>query len=243
MPGDDLVARIAVGDRKGPRSATFRIWSPKGKSDVYAAVRDIAGKIKISLHESGECNAGLTNQFGTQEAGAVAAIGGSRHQSQWTRLTHTGGIIVTPLQFFIPASELREWRKTTPDKKTIWIAPPTLTQSIIISCIFSGQCFANGDWPGRQNGTRIITSKLLPNGEKFWLLWQDCPTSEMEQTMLRKAKARMATTNMVQFSRPKEHFELPTSTLIFMESKRDRRLLVLDAAVLGPNDGLNRETC
>lgn len=39
---DDFVARIAVGHDQAPLSAVFRIWSPSGKSDVYAAVRDIA---------------------------------------------------------------------------------------------------------------------------------------------------------------------------------------------------------
>ena len=107
---DDFVARIAVGHIQRPYSAVFRIWSPPGKSDVYANVREITREIKISLHESGKCNAGLTNEFSRQEESAVTAIGGSRHQSQWTRQTHVGSRVVTPLKFVIPVSELRTWR-------------------------------------------------------------------------------------------------------------------------------------
>ena len=43
----DFIVRVAVGNSDGPQSAVFRIWSPPGKSDVYAGVRDIAGEIKI----------------------------------------------------------------------------------------------------------------------------------------------------------------------------------------------------
>ena len=59
--------RVVVGRIYEPQSAVFRIWSPRGKSDVYAGVREITGEIKISLHETGECNAGLTTQFAMQE--------------------------------------------------------------------------------------------------------------------------------------------------------------------------------
>lgn len=70
---DDFVVRVAVGHIQGPHSAVFRIWSPAGKSDDYASLREIAGEIKISLHETGDCNAGLTTQFSTQEVSAVAS--------------------------------------------------------------------------------------------------------------------------------------------------------------------------
>lgn len=59
-----------------PLKKWSNIWSPPGKSDVYASVRERAGDFKISLHESGACNAGLTDQFAAKETDAIAAIGG-----------------------------------------------------------------------------------------------------------------------------------------------------------------------
>src|SRR5271169_6032985 len=170
MPkSDDFVVRVAVGHIKGSYSAIFRIWSPTGKSDVYASVRDIAGEIKISLHATGECNAGLTPQFAKQEASAVAAIGG-RHQSQWTRQLHVGSRVVTPLKFVIPASELRTWRVPPVEtEKVTWLEPPTQGRSVIISCAFTGQSITDDKWPGHRNGTHLLGTRLLPNGEKFWL--------------------------------------------------------------------------
>ena len=233
MPDGEFVARLAVGRPDGPSSGVLRIWSPKGKSDVYASMRSIAGQVKISLHESGTCIAGLTTQFAEKEADAIAAMGGVRHQNKWTRLRHTGKRIVIPLQFVVPESELRlRPGETVTDDEVDRIETPDSDRSIVISCIFSGQGLSNDNWPGRRNQTQLVGSKLLPNREKFWLIWQDCPTSELEREILREAEAHAARTDMVPFSRPKEDTGSPERTLIFREFPEDRCLLVMDAALL-----------
>lgn len=233
MPDGEFIARLAVGGPNGPSSGTLRIWSPKGKGDIYASMRGIAGQVKISLHESGSCIAGLTTQFATKQAEALAAMGGVRHQNQWTRIKHTGERVVTPLQFVVPQSQLRlPPEETREDNEIERITAPGSGRSIVISCIFSGQCLSNDNWPGRRNGTRLMGSKLLPNGEKFWLIWQDCPTTDLEREILREAEAHAATTDMVPFSRPKEDTGSPERTLIFREFPEDRCLLVMDAALL-----------
>lgn len=231
MVSKDHVARLAVGCVNGPYSATLRIWSPSGKSDVYASVRERAGDFKVSLHKTGECYAGLTSQFAKQEAAAVSAIGGSRHQSKWTRVTHSGSHVVTPLQFVLPASELRTWRQTAiTDTSISWLDTPALGRSIVVSCVFSGQGLADDQWPGRRNGTHLISSKLLPNGEKFWLLWQDCQTTDIEQSMLVEACQIMKKQTMVRFSTAEDDFPPVPRILIFKEFPRDGLLVVLDAA-------------
>jgi hypothetical protein len=229
---DDFVVRVAVGHVQGLQSAVFRIWSPAGKSDVYASVRGIAGETKISLHETGECNAGLTTQFAMQEVAAVAAMGGSRHQSRWTRLTHVGSRVVTPLQFAIPASELRLSRvqPAAPDDKVTWLEPPGQGRSVIISCTFTGRFLADDEWPGRRNGTHLLGIKLLPNGEKFWLVWQECPTGPVERMILSEAQAHMKQQKMVRFSGITDDTPPAPRHLIFKEYQADRLLVVLDAA-------------
>lgn len=230
---DNLVVRVSVGCPEGPNSAVFRIWSPPGKSDVYASVRDIAGDIKISLHESGECFAGLTSQFAKMETAAVAMIGGLRHQSQWTRLTHVGSRMVCPLQFAIPASELKTWR-TAPllAKDVTWLKSPGQEHSVIISCIFTGQCLEDGNWPGCQNGTQILATKLLPNSEKFWLVYQNCSTTTLERTILSEALTHKKKQEMVRFSNITKDTPPAPRNLIFKELFDDQLLVVLDAAAL-----------
>ena len=229
---DDFVVRVAVGSLLGPRSSVFRIWSPLGKSDVYASVRGIAGEIKISLHETGACTAGLTSQFAKQETTVVNVMGGSRHQSRWNRLKHVGSRMVVPLQFAIPTSELRsiEGEPDTASKKITWLEPPEHGRSVIISCAFTGQSIADNEWPGRRNGTHLLGIKLLPNTEKFWLFWQDCPTSPIEQMIFSEAEAHMKRQKIVRFSGITDDTPPAPRRLLFREFADDRLLVVLDAA-------------
>jgi len=229
---DDFVVRVAVGCALGPQSTVFRIWSPPGKSDVYASVRDIAGEIKISLHETGECNAGLTTQFAIREVAAVDAMGGSRHQSRWTRLKHVGSRVVVPLQFAIPASELRLSRvqPAAATEKVTWLEPSGQRRSVIISCAFTGQSLVDHEWPGRRNGTQLLGTKLLPNGEKFWLFWRDCPTGSVEEMILSGAQAHMKRQRMVRFSNITDGTPPAPRRLIFREFAEDQLLVVVDAA-------------
>lgn len=55
------VKRFAFVKSDGSYSSIWRIWS--NKNDIYVAARSIAGDIKISLHESGECHTAFTTQF------------------------------------------------------------------------------------------------------------------------------------------------------------------------------------
>ena len=233
VPQDKFEARLVVGQEGLPTSGTLRIWSPAGKSDVYAAMRGIAGKCKISLHTSGECLAGLTEQFARKESDAVNAMGGSRHQSRWTRATHVGSRVITPLQFVIPATELRPFPQSSLSSSRndiTWIVPPSSGRSIIVSCLFSGQEVQDADWPGRTHQTRLVGSKILPNGEKFWLIWQDFPTGDVERLMLTEASVHMARTIMVPFSE-NDPREPARRLLIFREFPEARQLIVMDAAL------------
>ena len=233
VPQDEFVARLVVGQEGLPTSGTLRVWSPAGKSDIYAAMRGIAGECKISLHASGECLAGLTEQFARKESDAVNTMGGSRHQSRWTRATHVGSRVITPLQFVIPASELRPFPQSSLSgsrNDITWVVPPASGRSVIVSCLFSGQEVQDADWPGRPHQTRLVGSKLLPNGEKFWLIWQDFPTGDVERLMLTEASAHMARTKMVPFS-GNDPCKPARRLLVFREFREDRQLIVMDAAL------------
>jgi hypothetical protein len=216
MASSDLVIRLAIGHKDGPNSAPLRIWSPEGKSDVYAGVRERAGDMKVSMHESGECCAGLTTQFSKQETVAVAAMGGSRHQSKWVRTKHTGLQVVIPLQFVFPESELRNWRQeSVKDEKTLWISPPKNGHSIYVSIAFSGQEISDDKWPGVGDGTNLVDSKLLPNGEKVWVLWKEYITTNAVLTTFSEAREHMRQTEPVFFQKARE-IPLRDPVLLFL---------------------------
>jgi hypothetical protein len=215
----------------GPCSASLRVWSPANKSDVYIGARERAGDFKISLHGSGMCLAGLTAQLAAKEITAMTALHGVRTQSRWMRVTHAGSRFVTPLQFAFPNSELRTWRDAPLRDPTLtWIDAPGEGRSVIVTCGFSGQVVENDQWPGKANGTHLLGSKILPNGEKFWLLWQNCATTPDELTMLSEASALLSRPGMIYFSGVTWETPLAPRTMIFKEYRADRLLIVLDAA-------------
>jgi hypothetical protein len=53
LPGPGGTIRFAIGE-PGRHSGSCRVFAPKNKSDVYIAIRTIAGYQKWSLHESGD---------------------------------------------------------------------------------------------------------------------------------------------------------------------------------------------
>ena len=101
---------------------------------------------------------------------------------------------------------------------------------MIISCIFSGQKLPDEEWPGRKNGTVLVGTKHMPNGEKFWLLWQDCPTSQHEAMMFRQGAEVRSQREMVRFSGIPEDAPLGPRLLIFKEFTEERLLVVMDSA-------------
>lgn len=199
-------------------------------SDVYAAIRDIAGELKVSLHESGQCHAGLTSQFALREQEVVEQLG-SRHQNRWQRNTHVGSRFIAPLQFAFPSTELRVWRPVRQDDaRLLWLPDPGRDRSIIVTCGYSGQSVSDEDWPGKPNGTQLVATKTLPNGEKFWLIWQDCPTSERELSMMRSARDRLAREAMIPFRSTSAGDQPMARILAFEEDKPQPVLVVLDMA-------------
>ena len=57
------VVRFAVGGADEPRSLVWRVWTTKGKSDLYISGRLQGGDWKVSLHESGDWRFALTREF------------------------------------------------------------------------------------------------------------------------------------------------------------------------------------
>jgi hypothetical protein len=59
----DQVLRFAVGTPDGPRSGTWRLWVPRGKSDTYLSRRTVGRNWKVSLHNPGPWQLALTSEY------------------------------------------------------------------------------------------------------------------------------------------------------------------------------------
>jgi hypothetical protein len=228
---NDLEIRVALGSPSGPQSCILRVWSRRGESDVYIAVREIGSRFKVSLHDGGECHAGLTSEFAQAEPSLVEALGGSRHQNVWTRRTHLGSQHEVPFVCVFPTSELRNWRDQPVSAPSLqWIAPPEGGGVVAVAAIFTGSRRPTSDWPGRERGDQLLGYKLLPNGEAFWLVYYATTAHRRVDEVLGIVRQRAATEQpLVSTSVPPRPFPGRRMTA-FDFHKNERTLLMIDAA-------------
>ena len=183
--------RFGIGDPDGLQSGIWRAWADPGKSDVYVAIRTIAGDWKISLHESGDCNASITEQAVSRFNDAYIQNGGSRHLDKWKRQVLTGPLLSIPMRIRFPQSELRPCVETLSKKKEVhWIPSPPPGHSVDVVCMFTSQKTETEDWPWRSNGGGFLASTKLQNGETFWLISRIYPTPPSVVRLIEQQRKR-----------------------------------------------------
>jgi hypothetical protein len=121
----DQVLRFAVGRPSGARSATWRLWVPRGKSDVYLSRRMVGRNFKVSLHESGEWQIGLTQEYVKRPDALSMPKENPRGLDKWTRPepqpriapgTHAFSIVIPWLEIHHrPGAEAGQ---------IVWVQPP-----------------------------------------------------------------------------------------------------------------------
>lgn len=174
--------------RGGRRSGVWRVWANVGKSDVYVAVRTIAGLSKISLHETGACNASMTAQSIAMDSTVLDTLNGTRHLDQWRRPLLTGRLLSIPLRLRFPASELRAGIDSVPEQNLCWLPPPDDGETCDVVFMFTSTPHDPGDWPWRTTGGTCLASTVLANGETLWLVSKNYTTGQPLVTVLDERK-------------------------------------------------------
>ena len=162
----------------------------------------------------------------------IARLGGSRHQHRWTRRTHLGSQTAAAAHICFPSSELRAWRKNDVASSAIeWLPPPAEGRSVIVHCVFSGSLRDDSRWPGRENGLKFLRSTLLPNGEKFWIVWEDLETTPVERSIIRQTHEKRAAEPMVEFTKPIEAGDGGARAVAFGINKEFEGYFIVDVAL------------
>lgn len=114
--------RFCIGEPKGHHSTTWKIWV--NRSDVYLSSRMLASDIKVSLHESGECQYSHTSESFAHRGKPNR----DRHIQKWKRRRiYPESGVVHLFRIIIPSTELRS---TSAEKKeakgVLWYMAPTI---------------------------------------------------------------------------------------------------------------------
>jgi hypothetical protein len=94
--------RIQVVGDGGRCSSVWSVFSAKHSADLYIVPRMFGGAVKVSLHESGSWQAGLT-----KEAAVDFTLSESRHWEIWNRGNEQAAGVVPAWSLLIPDEELR----------------------------------------------------------------------------------------------------------------------------------------
>jgi len=118
--GRERVIRVGVAEGDSALSAVWRIWL--NGSDVYVAIRNIAGEFKTSLHASGVYrHAFVTDQLSEQ----FRPVGADRAVSKWNRPPPQAKAGTLLFQILIPESELQPARHGLPlARDVVWLPRP-----------------------------------------------------------------------------------------------------------------------
>jgi hypothetical protein len=183
---EQLVARFAVGIEDGPRSAVWRLWTQKGKSDVYnIAARAQGGHFKVSLHESGEWRFAFTKEHWK---GRASTGGEDRVIERWRRppsvegVTRAFTVIVPSGEIGLPRHPLTgKAKKYT--KNVTWVPPASegFATHFVVMYIDPGG-------PELDEQARL----RLPNGQSICLQVREHPISEAEKRQLRDGQLSIA---------------------------------------------------
>jgi hypothetical protein len=157
--------RFGVTDRAGHRAATWRCWTngAGGKSDVYLACRELQGKLKLSLHESGRWHVGFDRaSFTTMfDEGAQPR---TRFLGTWDRAAPICDGLILACRVVVPSHAATVPIETL-SKKIFWIdsAPPA--KSVQVAIFLCDYEFEEGNWPGRTSmNSGLVGSFRLEGG-------------------------------------------------------------------------------
>jgi hypothetical protein len=164
-PVKDQAIRFGVGTADEPYVPVWRIWAQR--SDAYLSARDIAGTLKISLHESGE----WVTQFTTQSG--IRIDGASRRVVSWQRPPPFADGWVQGPSVVVPAvewaGELNLQQKGKNLDKVEWFAAPKAGEKLCFIVLFASK--RGADIAGVSiDGDMHTTEPLqLENGGSVWL--------------------------------------------------------------------------
>lgn len=168
----EKVLRFAISDGSGLRAATWRLWTPSRKADIYLTCRTLGGALKASMHESGSWHLAYTQETFEQRVDGTSPTQTDRFIERWLRPAPIRGGITLAYRIITPYSAVTSPIRQT-DRKIIWIPncrAPFATEIDIF--IISSESPVTG-WPGKnQMNTQPIGAYNIPTGESVWAVYR-----------------------------------------------------------------------
>jgi hypothetical protein len=180
----EQVCRFIVRSEDGKRSGIWRIWTSLGgkKSDIYLTVRPLAGRLKVSIHESGQCQASFDREFISEIEDRGTWERNSRHLLKWSLIELTPGVALAA-RIIVPTSELTEI-PITPRKPFVCVPAAPTGKAVEFACFLTASNAKVTGWPGKRSMvTQLVIKMPLANGNILWVVNRtvDPPQSSLDK--------------------------------------------------------------
>lgn len=192
MRDDQQVLRFAVGSAGGPRSRTWRLWVPKGKSDVYISGRTLGNSVKVSLHEPGPARFALTSEWVRRRSFRAPEGRDRRLAKEWDRpRPRQPRQVARPFTIIVPFDEVIS-RERSESGEVVWITSPAEGACIHFDVVYTPAHVVVTGHPGaRSMGTKLVGDVQLANGERVFVTWIARPMTDALRrniTILKRAR-------------------------------------------------------
>lgn len=163
--------RFGITDGKGLRAATWKLWTPNNKSDIYLACRELGGELKASLHESGNWHIAYNRSTFDNLVKGYVNTEHDRYIKKWNTPKPIAPGIILAFRIVTPYSAVTSNIKQS-YKDIVWIPNPTALYATEIDIFIISPITAVTGWPGKNNmNTKLIGSYKLANKVSVWLVY------------------------------------------------------------------------
>lgn len=167
----EQVVRFGISDGSGRRAATWRVWTPEGKSDVYLACRALGGTLKASLHQSGSWHVAYSQKTFEEDVDGAIPTQKDRFLERWPRPRPIAPGVILAFRIVTPYSAV-----TSPvseaDKNVAWLPNCPLGRATEVDIIIVSPTTPVTGWPGKNKmRTKPVGSYRLANGESVWVVY------------------------------------------------------------------------
>lgn len=167
----EQVVRFGISDGSGHRAATWRLWTPSGKSDVYLTCRALGGTLKASLHQSGSWHIAYSERAFEKDVQGAVPTQQDRFLEKWPRPKPIAPGVTLAFRIVTPHSAVTSLIGEA-DRNVKWIPNCPSPRATEIDIIIVSPSTPITDWPGKNKmGTKLIGSYELANDESVWAVY------------------------------------------------------------------------
>ena len=168
--------RFGVRAQNRQRSSLWVMSIPRNRSDVYLTAMPLGGKLKVSIHESGKCQASITSEFYRVLDNSTDTKPSSRHFKKWNIKEINSGVSLA-LRILIPSSGLfvdqQELNGSATQIQPLWIQAAPKDKGTEFALFTTTPNTKVTICPGhRSMGEQVVIKHTLPNDNILWLLYR-----------------------------------------------------------------------